>query len=179
MTRYSLTAIGSDRPGIVAAVTKVLFTHNCNIEDSSMTILADEFAMILITSIPEDANIDALKKDLTEVELDLALGITLREILEDSGNRTGNSTHLVTVSGSDRPGIVYKTVNFLAKWDINITDLATKVIKGEEKPLYIMLMEVRFPENLDDETIKSSIKTLGESMNVKIEIKEIESYDDL
>ena len=37
--QVAVTAIGADRPGIVAAVTGVLVEHGANIEDSSMTIL--------------------------------------------------------------------------------------------------------------------------------------------
>ena len=68
MKRYALTAIGRDRPGIVAAVTKALYEHDCNIEDSSMTILEDEFAIILIMSMPEKSNTDSLLKDIKNVE---------------------------------------------------------------------------------------------------------------
>ncbi|MBI5345287.1 MAG: ACT domain-containing protein, partial [Deltaproteobacteria bacterium] len=56
MKRYALTAVGRDRPGIVAAVTKALYDHACNIEDSTMTRLEDEFAIILIMSAPGDIN---------------------------------------------------------------------------------------------------------------------------
>ncbi|HMU75390.1 MAG TPA: ACT domain-containing protein, partial [Elusimicrobiota bacterium] len=39
MKRYLLTAAGGDRPGLVAAVTRSLFDHGCNLEDSAMTRL--------------------------------------------------------------------------------------------------------------------------------------------
>ncbi len=43
---FAITAIGKDRPGIVAGVSKALYDLGTNIEDSSMTILSGEFAMI-------------------------------------------------------------------------------------------------------------------------------------
>ena len=39
MTHFALTAVGRDRPGIVAAVSRALLDHSVNIEDSQMTIL--------------------------------------------------------------------------------------------------------------------------------------------
>ena len=39
MSRFSVAAIGADRPGIVAAVTGVLVQRDCNIEDTAMAIL--------------------------------------------------------------------------------------------------------------------------------------------
>ena len=55
-----LTAVGQDRPGIVANVSKILYETDCNIEDSSMTILKGDFAMILIISLPKELNVTEL-----------------------------------------------------------------------------------------------------------------------
>ena len=178
MKRYALTAIGRDRVGIVAEVTKPLFAHECNIEDSSMTRLQDEFAIILIMSAKDDINIDSLKAALKTAEEQLSLTIDLKEIDGNSGE-TIQSTHLITVSGSDKAGIVHKTTDFLAKWGISITDLQTKVLHGEDDELYLMLLETHFPDNIDEDAIIQSLKTLGASMSVKIEAKKIKSYDAL
>ena len=179
MKRYALTAIGRDKPGIVGAVTKALYEHECNIEDSSMTILQDEFAIILIMSAPEGSNEGSMKDAIKGVEEEMGLTIHCKEIEEKDTAKIPASTHIVTVSGYDKPGIVYKSAEFLAKWKINITDLQTKVVQGEEKPLYIMLLEVHFPTDLDSASIEGSLKTLGDSMGVTIEIRAIESYESL
>jgi glycine cleavage system transcriptional repressor len=50
MRHFAVTAIGADRPGIVAAVSNVLLDHEGNIEDSQMTILCGRFTMMLIVS---------------------------------------------------------------------------------------------------------------------------------
>ena len=39
MPRFAISIFGRDRPGIVAAVTRVLADAGCNLEDTSMTIL--------------------------------------------------------------------------------------------------------------------------------------------
>ena len=43
-----MSAIGKDRPGIVADLAELIFEHGCNLEDSSMTILGGEFAVLLL-----------------------------------------------------------------------------------------------------------------------------------
>ncbi|MEJ2698080.1 MAG: ACT domain-containing protein, partial [Desulfuromonadales bacterium] len=48
--RFIMTAFGEDRPGIVADVTRILYENGCNLEDSTMTLLADEFSLILLFS---------------------------------------------------------------------------------------------------------------------------------
>src|SRR5258708_19915436 len=46
--QFWLTAIGRDRPGIVARIARVLLDHGLNIEDSQMRILGGRFALILL-----------------------------------------------------------------------------------------------------------------------------------
>lgn len=185
MGRYALTAVGRDKPGIVAAVTKALYEHDCNIEDSSMTILQDEFAIILIMSAPDAMDAGSLKKALEGVEGSMALTIHLKEIETEAAPSGPESNRLVTVSGYDKPGIVHKTAEMLSKWGANITDLDTKVVRSEDKKIYIMVMEVYFPEGPDgvegveEKVVEDALKCLGESMGVTITIKTIESYEAL
>jgi len=47
-TYYILSAIGKDRPGIVADVSEVIYECGGNIEDSSMTLLRNHFALLLL-----------------------------------------------------------------------------------------------------------------------------------
>ena len=54
MPNYALmTAVGQDRPGIVSAVSGVLFDSECNIEDSEMARLGGTFAIMLVLRLPE------------------------------------------------------------------------------------------------------------------------------
>src|SRR5437879_12155108 len=47
---FVLSAIGRDRPGIVADLAELIYECDCNLEDSSMTILGSEFAVLLLLS---------------------------------------------------------------------------------------------------------------------------------
>src|SRR4030095_16128575 len=47
---FALSAIGHDRPGIVADLAELIYECDCNLEDSSMTILGGEFAVLLLLS---------------------------------------------------------------------------------------------------------------------------------
>ena len=61
MDRYAmLTAFGQDRPGIVAAVAEGLFQLRCNIEDTCMTRLRDEFTMMVMVKLPSEVLPDQL-----------------------------------------------------------------------------------------------------------------------
>src|SRR5215210_8202540 len=77
MPHVAVTAVGSDRPGIVAAVTRVFVEHRCNIEDSSMTILRGQFAMMLVVDAPADVGAADLEAALAgpAAELDLVVAV--------------------------------------------------------------------------------------------------------
>ena len=61
--RFIMTAFGKDRPGIVADVTRILFENGCNLEDNTMTLLADEFTLVLLfSSQQQDVEEELLKE---------------------------------------------------------------------------------------------------------------------
>lgn len=53
-----LTLLGEDRSGIVDQLSKAIFDLDCNINDSRMTVLGGEFAIILLI----EGNWNALAK---------------------------------------------------------------------------------------------------------------------
>jgi glycine cleavage system transcriptional repressor len=178
MKRYALTAIGRDRPGIVAAVTRVLFEHDCNIEDSSMTRLEDEFAVILIMAAPNDIDIEALRADIAGVEAEMGLTTQMNELGDKSEATRDASNYIITLHGADKSGIVYKTADFLRKKGVNVTDLETSIVGEGAEKIYILVMEVFTPE-VSIEDIQEGLSALGDELGVTIKIKPIEDYEPL
>ncbi len=88
MPHFALTAVGADRPGIVAAVTGVLLDLGVNLEDTSMTILRGQFAMMLVVDAPPDVAAADLEAALAGPAADLDL---LVEVVRELGAaaRTG------------------------------------------------------------------------------------------
>ena len=56
-SRAIITVLGSDRPGIVAAVTAALAHHGANILDISQTILQGTFTMTMLVDLA-DSKVD-------------------------------------------------------------------------------------------------------------------------
>lgn len=46
-----VTVLGSDKVGIISAVTSELARHGVNIEDISQTLMQDHFVMIMMTDV--------------------------------------------------------------------------------------------------------------------------------
>ncbi|HXG31240.1 MAG TPA: ACT domain-containing protein [Thermodesulfobacteriota bacterium] len=174
---FVITSIGKDRPGIVAGVSKVLFDLGVNIEDSSMTILRSEFAMILIISTKEGFQVSDLENHLKGLADRMGLSISVGEIDEEevySKKPYSGTPYIISVIGTDKPGIVYRVADLLSSKGINITDLNTKVIPGEKTPVYTMIIEVDVPGYVDMALLEEEFSLLEKEMGIDIDIKEIE-----
>src|SRR5687767_4021858 len=113
----AVTAVGADRPGIVAAVTKVLFDRGANIEDSRMAILGGHFAMVLIV---ETADATGLEQALQEPARALDLTVSARPVEEAPTRYAEGARTIVNVYGADKPGIVAGVSATLAEHGVNI-----------------------------------------------------------
>lgn len=76
--RAIITVLGSDRPGIVAAVTGALAQREANILDISQTILQGIFTMTMLVELGESADFSELKVTLDALSQELGVQITLQ-----------------------------------------------------------------------------------------------------
>ncbi len=134
----AVTAVGADRPGIVAAVAEVLHDAGGNVEDSAMTILGGHFAIVLLVSSPAAA--DELRTSLAPVAD--RLGLTVSVSGAAGAASPAEATHLLSVYGADRPGILAGITRALAAEGANITDLETRVLAASTEPVYAMVVEL-------------------------------------
>ena len=164
VSRYSLSAVGRDRPGIVAAVTGALADHGCNLQDSTMATLQGQFAMVLIVSAPDDVDSAAIEADLDSVAQRLDLVVALRALHEDgapsspapggaSDSGTSGSAWMIAVHGADRPGIVHAITAALADAGGNIVDLATHLVGPPSDPVYTLAIRATLPRGSTDRSL--------------------------
>jgi len=175
----ALTAIGRDRPGIVSAVSRILFRRGCNIEDSSMTILRGEFAMILVISLPGPSAMRPLEKDLKDMARRMKLFAALKELSTPppAARRRPVKPHIISVLGSDRPGIVYEVSDLLASRRVNITDLNTRLIGTKSRPVYAMVIEAELPTRLPAAKLAGDLEKLSRKMGVTVTVKPLDAVE--
>ncbi|MGH2820300.1 MAG: glycine cleavage system protein R [Actinomycetota bacterium] len=167
----AVTVIGPDRPGIVAAVTRVLYERGCNLEDASSTILRGHFSMVLIVRIAESAEVEGVRSALRESADDLGLVVTARPVAETEA-RVPSPTHTVSVYGADRPGIVFRVARALADASVNITDLTSRIIGPAEHPVYALIMEVVAPGGRDP---AGPLAGVAEELGVDVTVRETQA----
>ena len=177
MAHFALSAIGRDRPGIVAGVSGALLRHGVNVEDSRMAILGGHFTMMLIVSTPDDADLDALRGQLSETQAELGLGaLTLEEVPEEHGFSRPEPSHVVTVYGADHPGIVHSVASTLAAAGVNVVDVATHLVAEEgEQPIYAMMMEVDLPAGLDPAGLEAELRQTADREQLDLSVRAVEA----
>jgi glycine cleavage system transcriptional repressor len=175
MPRLNLTAIGRDRPGIVAGLSGVLLEHELNIEDSQATILRGHFSIVLIVAAPEDVDRERLRDDLARIGQELDLEAVVLQEVDDLDPAVPEPSHIVTIYGTDHPGIVHAATSTLAASAVDITDLNTRLIEDEgEEPFYALMMEVTLPEGASAERMEAALRAVGEQEGVEVTVREIE-----
>jgi len=172
---YAVSVVGKDRTGIVAGISEVLFRLGCNIADSSCTMLAGEFAMILIVSHPRPFSKSQLFDSLKPACDSLGMSLSVRTLHEDEVTRreTEGDICMVSVYGADQPGIVYRVTRELASHGVNITDLNTKLIGTADEPVYVMMIEAAVPDGQTPESLAGLLDNLKKELNVEIGVRVI------
>ena len=64
-------------PGIVDELSNIIYTHALNVEDSRMSVLGGEFAILLLVS-GEQYAIDAIQSQLSDIEQSLKMRLLLK-----------------------------------------------------------------------------------------------------
>lgn len=140
-----ISAVGNDKPGIVQELTKQILDSGCNIQDSRMTILGGEFAIILLIS----GNWNAIAK--VEDSLPRAaerLGLTLTCKRTESRAKQANTlSYHVDALAIDQPGIVHRVAEFFSSRGINIESLNSDTYNAAHTgtPMFALTMTVNIP----------------------------------
>ncbi len=167
MARFAVSVFGRDRPGIVAAVTRVLADAGCNLEDTSMTILRGHFAMMLVVAGPDGLEAAALEQGLYDVARRLDLVVAVRQIDDAVPISLEGDGWTVAVYGVDRPGIVHRVTALLADAGVNVSDLTTRVIGDPDRPVYAMVLEVTLPPGVHAKEVGDRLDELARDLGVE------------
>ncbi len=114
-----------------------------------MTVLSRHFAMMMLVEGPDDLSARDLEQALAEAEANFDLTVAVRPLGEGATIFVEGEPYIVSVYGSDHPGILHRIATVLADSSVNITDVNTRIIGGDDEPVYAMLLEVTLPPGAD------------------------------
>ena len=173
MAHFAVIAIGSDRPGIVAALTGALYELGGNLEDVDSSILRGHFAIMLVVDAPDGLEGSALADALRQAAEPLGVSVTVRDVEAGKPGRPG-ATHVLVAYASDRPGIVARMTSLLATRGVNITDLSCR-LTAEDPPVYALVAEVALPEGVEAEALGEELAGIGRELGVDVTFRPLEA----
>lgn len=170
---YALSAIGRDRPGIVADLAELIYECDCNLEDSSMTILGSEFAVLLLLSSAGPDAEQRLSAECKRLEWEKRLTVFFRPLEGEPvpyATRARARRYNLQAIGVDRAGIVAKIARCLADHAVTIAEMTTQSRPEPESgtPIYIMRMELDVPQQADIATLGRRLQDIGEDLQVEV-----------
>jgi glycine cleavage system transcriptional repressor len=170
MNKVILSVLGNDRPGIVAAVAKILFELNCNIENVSQTTLQNEFAGIFIISLPNDLSLEVLQNALDTGLNFLNLQAYVKPLVEKEAPWTSTQVQkfIITTKGPDRKGLVAGISAIIAKHGVNITNLQAVFKGGNDPDSNLMIYEVDIPADIDQHALYQDLREKAASFALDI-----------
>ncbi len=176
---YALSAIGTDRPGIVADVAGLIFESGGNLEDSSMTLLGNQFALLILLSGSGEEFQFRLSAGCKRLEWEKRLSIFLTPVEESTGapQAKRSANYELTTTGMDRMGIVYNVSRLLADEGINIADMHTKITPSPEtgSPVFSMRVELQVPLEVSPSALLEKLNRLSEELAVEISLRNVRS----
>ena len=161
-----ISAIGSDRTGVVQDLSKVILSCDGNIEESRMTTLGAEFAMLLLVS-GNWATLNKLEQRLNKLGETKNLAISIRETEEKvpSGDRMPYAVDIVSL---DQQGIVFNLANFFASHDIEIADVATRSYAAAHtgSPMFAVQMAINVPASVHISQLREEFLEVCDRLNL-------------
>lgn len=160
-----ITAVGRDRPGIIAALARAVLDLGGNLDDATMTRLHGAFATMVAARLPSDKTEDDARVALAPVAEAMGLTVTVQAVPDVHQDAPPDT--LLTVYGADKPGIVYQVASHLAARGINITDMDTRLAGMADAPVYVMLLEAVAGEADLADDLADLRRTLGVDITVQ------------
>ncbi len=161
-----LSAVGTDQPGVVQAISKAILDCGGNIEESRMTALGEEFAVLMLISGNWHTSAK-LETALKKLETSKNLSISLKK----TGARREHEESIpygVDVVCLDQPGIVYHLSEFFAVRNMEICDLATRRYAAPHTgaPMFAVQMTVSIPAATSIAQLRDEFLDLCEQLNL-------------
>ena len=176
MTHAILTAIGTDRPGLVEEVSEFIFEHGGNIEDSRMVNLRGQFAMMVLIGV-SDAVFAKLKSGLPVLAQKSQLHAELHEAVRSAQQGAGASRaagataalpYRLTASAMDQSGLVHRIAHLLRSMQVNIESLETRLSAAPYTgaPVFEMELAIAVPRSTPIATLRERLGALCDELNI-------------
>jgi glycine cleavage system transcriptional repressor len=174
-----ITALGVDRPGIVNTITRHVSSCGCNIEDSRLAMLGDEFTFIMLLSGSWNA-ITLIESTLPMKGAELELLIVMKRT-NARVTPPMPATVWVQVEVPDSPHIIERFTDLFDKHQMNIAELVSRIQPAQDDvaPTLYIQMTAHSPANQFSAPIEQAFNQLCEELHAQGSIRLYSVTDDV
>lgn len=176
MTHHILvSAIGTDRNGLVRQVTKTVLDCGCNISESRMATMGAEFVMLILVS-GNWHTMSKLEEELAAVAKETEMQITVRrtEAPSPSEDLVPYAVDLVAL---DHPGIVNSLASFFSMQDISIAEMSSRSYAAAHTgaPMFNLQMVISVPAKAHIATLREDFMDFCDQYNLDAILEPVKS----
>ncbi len=170
-----ISALGSDRAGVVNDLTRVILDCGGNIQESRMTALGSEFAMLLLVS-GNWHTLDRLEKNLKRFAEGNDLTVQLQRT-EPRKYETELLPYAVDVVCLDQAGIVHNLASFMAGRGIEIAEVTTRSYPAAHTgaPMFAVQMVINVPASVHVSTLREEFMEFCDQLNLDAILEPVKS----
>ena len=171
-----ISAIGPDRPGLIAEITGFIAERGCNLEESRAVVLAGQFGfMFLVSGAPP--YIAAVLRELDAIEMRAGLNAVARRIPDPrAAAERGGRRFNISASALDREGIVHAIADVVRAHGGNILELETSTYPASESGYPLFRLELMISLRDRDgsaERLRQALEDLAQAENIDLEMRPV------
>jgi glycine cleavage system transcriptional repressor len=171
----AVSAIGSDRTGMVHELTRIISDCGGNIAESRMSTLGSEFAMLLLVSGNWHA-LARIESELSRLAEGGALSVHLKRT-EPKSARTDMLPYSIDIVSLDQSGIVAGLSGFFSTRGIDISEVSTRGYAAAHTgaPMFAVQMIVQVPAKLQVAQLREEFMDFCDSLNLDAILEPVKS----
>lgn len=170
-----ISALGPDRPGLVADLTAFLADRGANVEDSRMAVLGGEFGMMVLVS-GDEGEIRRVETELASLEPATGARFLVRRTKSPEEHRQGEAQPVaITAESFDREGIVRAIAAALHALAVNIVSLQTTQWNAPFTGATLFRIEVHadVPRATGLAKVRAAMEQVSEHENLDVEVRSL------
>jgi glycine cleavage system transcriptional repressor len=174
MSQLIVTAVGPDRPGLVADLTRHVFDVGASLADSRMVNLRGHFALLALIEGSSEA-LASLRRKLESEGGGMGLRLEMYEAATASTRAPGSVPYRLKVYSNDQPGIAARVTALLRQHSVNVEELETRIESAPfaGTPLFVLEGVVTLPQGTSARKMRDELGALGEKIGCDIDLDTI------
>ncbi|MGR8920390.1 MAG: glycine cleavage system protein R [Gammaproteobacteria bacterium] len=162
----AISAMGTNRPGLVEPVVKAFRECGCSIAESRMAVMGDRFTLMVLLSGTWDAiaKIENLLPRL-EDELDIAFVAQRAGMREPAHDLMPYAVEVIAVQ---QVGMVHQIAQFFTQRDVNVEDMYSGNYAAAHTgtPMFSLHMTISIPTDISIAAMRSEFMDFCDQLNL-------------